>query len=118
MTGGMTLLAYAKKDIELLNERIAELKRQLAETRQYLAVAEGQADGGPPGWIRRDTNRNCWKKEANGEFLMVLERWKSCGSWDWMVRGCGDLFLRGSEATAREAIAAAEAAYQKAIKGA
>lgn len=108
--------------LEAASQRIAELKRQLAETRQYLVVAEGQAKGGPPGWtmvaelvVTHGINK--WVMDTDPELRVCIERNNPVG-WNWWVYLIKDAVLKGRGrglATAREAMAAAEAAYQEAI---
>lgn len=100
-------------------KRKAELEQKLVETEQYLAVAEGQADGGPPGWVKKGLNRdhNWWVYAISSDACLYVDRWKPSGRWVWKVDfNSRSLMLTGTEGTAREAIAAAEAAYQEAIR--
>lgn len=101
-----------------LNDRIAELERQLAKTEQYLAVAEGQAKGGPPGWKKNDRSNqyNDWMKRMDGGFSLHVDRWRPAGAWHWWLTGDGsEVLSSGTSPTTHGAIAAAEAAYQEAI---
>lgn len=107
-------------DEDNLKQRIAELERQLAETEQYLAVAEGQADGGPTGWTivdPPDSYENRWDKGGPWQSSpqATVSREEAAGTWYWKVWDADQEYGSGLLPTAREAMAAAEAAYQEAI---
>jgi hypothetical protein len=122
MSGELELLRYAKDDIEKLERRVAELEQQLADTKQYLAVADGLSEGGPPGW-KMDTSwmralypTNTWYySNAVSPYIIYVCR-RTFPPWDWHVVMKGDIKVKsGTAPTAHEAMAAAEAAYQEAI---
>jgi hypothetical protein len=112
----------ANEDIERLKVRIAELERELVETKQYLAMAEGRAEGGPPGWTLNQHQlkhgENDWRK-GGPWYKSVPEasiaRESASGLWAWVVWDAREKYAYGKGLTVREAMAAAEVAYQEAI---
>lgn len=94
-----------------LERRVAELEGQLAETDQLLAMVEGQPEGGLPGWVfeaGRPRWENMWKHLSGAKVFRVRAR----GVWQWEAAGS-----LGESPTVREAIAAAEVAYQEVSNG-
>ncbi len=106
--------------IEEATDHIVALRREIQIIRQYLAVAEGQADGGPPGWRRVDPNdeyENRWDKGGPWKSFpqATVSREEAACSWYWFVWDSHCQYGRGVLPTVIEAMAAAEAAYQEAI---
>jgi len=118
-------LGEAKERLEQVDQwrskKIAELEQELVKTKQYLAVAEGLAYGGPPGWemstkLVASHGLNKWILRTDDQWLVCIEQRASIGWCWWVYLACKAEFKgKGESPTAREAIAAAEAAYQEAI---
>jgi hypothetical protein len=131
----------AEKAVEICREereqawdnkwRVVELEAELAETEQYLAMADGQADGGRPGWTMPLSD--VWRRHTDNGWILSVERGVRAGGWIWILKkesprytetgerwvepGDWPASVKGTAPTIREAIAAAEAAYQEAVNG-
>ncbi len=73
-----------ERRIAELEHELTETKQELAETKQYLAVAEGQPEGGPPGWVFRAGRprwENMWVHTSGSKVFRVRPR----GKWQWDV---------------------------------
>jgi hypothetical protein len=121
--GDESFISEMAKNTILLEQRIADLEQELTETKQYLAVAEGKVDGGPPGWemstkLVASHGLNKWILRTDDQWLVCIEQKSSIG-WCWWVYLVYEAEFKGKgEApTAHEAMAAAEAAYHEAAKG-
>jgi hypothetical protein len=106
-------------------DHIVELRKAKLAADQYLAMAEGWPDGGLPGWTmdtKRYPGENYWQYDAGPEWLVEIERRPAVG-WNWGVwlssdewNDCSEI-AGGHVLTAREAVTAAMAAYEKARAG-